>query len=224
MSLNVQHKTRAHPSVLASNKVLRNTYILLSMTLILSAVVAGIATITNAAPPNFIIVLVGYIGLPILIQRMRNSHWALVITFGFTAFVGWTLGPILNYYIHNFTNGPQLIMIALGSTGIIFLTLSAVAMNTKRDFTSWGHFLVIGTFVAIIAMFASIFLHIPTLQLALAGMFALISGGFILYQTNMIVRGGETNYISATIILYISILRIFLTLLQLLGAFGGNRN
>ena len=149
----------------------------------------------------------------------------LLMTFIFTGFVGWTLGPILNMYIHNFSNGADLIMMALGGTGLIFLGLSAFAMNPARDFSHWGRFLLIGIVFAVIASLVNIFLlHLPAFQIALSVIFALISGGLILFQTNMIIRGGERNYISATVTLYISILNIFLTLLQLLGMFGGDRN
>jgi modulator of FtsH protease len=147
-----------------------------------------------------------------------------VLTFAYTGFIGWYLGPILNMYIHNFSNGGQLIMMALGSTGLIFLILSAIAMNPNRDFTSMGTFLMVGVIMAVIAMVVNLFLHLPALQLAISVVFALISGGFIMYETNQIIRGGETNYLVATVTLYVSIINIFLTLLQLLGMFSGNRD
>ena len=212
-------------SMIAANAVLRNTYLLLSLTLLFSALTAGMAMMTNAAPLGIIPVLIGYLGLPFLIQMTRNSYWGLVLTFVFTGFVGWTLGPILNFYIHAFSNGADLIMMALGATGLIFLGLSAIALNPQRDFSPWSRFIGIGAIVAIIAMLVNIFfLKLPAFQLAISVLFSLISGGFILLQTNMIVRGGERNYISATVTLYISILNIFLTLLQILSLFGGNRN
>lgn len=212
-------------SMIAANAVLRNTYLLLSLTLLFSAATAAYAMMSQAAPMNIILLLVGYLGLPFLIQMFRNSAVGLVLTFVFTGFVGWSLGPILNHYITAFSNGADLIMMALGSTGLIFLGLSAIALNPQKDFSPWSRFIGIGAIVAVIAMLVNIFfLKLPAFQLAIGVVFALISGGLILLQTNMIVRGGERNYISATVTLYISILNIFLVLLQLLGMFGGNRN
>lgn len=205
-----------------TNVVLRNTYMLLSLTLLFSAVMAGVSMATGAGFINVFLILLGYIGLPMLIQANRNSGLGIVFTFAYTGFVGWTLGPILNQYVNAFSNGAELIMMALGSTGLIFLGLSALAMNPNKDFTNWGSFLGIGALVAMVAMIANIFLHLPGLQLAVSLAFALISGGFIMLQTNAIVRGGETNYVLATVNLYASIVNIFLTLLQLLGMFGGN--
>ena len=116
-------------------------------------------------------------------------------------------------------------MMALGSTGLIFLGLSAIAMNPSKDFSSWGRFLAIGIIVAFVASLVNIFLlHMPALQMALSVVFALVSGGYIMYTTNAIIHGGERNYIVATVILYVSLVNIFLTLLQLLGMFAGNRN
>ncbi len=211
-------------SVLATNKVLRNTYILLAITLIFSSVTAAVSTLHNAAPVNIFLFLVVAIGFPFLLNAVRNSPWALVLTFAYTGFVGWSLGPILNFYIKTFSNGPSLIMMALGSTGLIFLGLSAFAMNTKRDFSHWGRFLMVGVIVAVVAMVANIFLKMPALQLAISVIFALISGAYIMYMTNQIIQGGERNYVIATVVLYVSLVNIFLTILQLLGMFGGDRN
>ncbi|PCH57733.1 MAG: BAX inhibitor protein [Legionellales bacterium] len=222
--MNLKSAVVRDSSSVVVNSVLRNTYILLSVTLLFSALSAAFSMTSNAAPLPFLLILLGYIGLPMIINMFRNSYWGLVLTFVFTGFVGWTLGPILNSYIHNFTNGGELILMALGSTGLIFLGLSAIAMNPKRDFSQIGGFLAVGACVALIAMIANIFLRLPALQLTLSVVFALVSGGMILFQTNMIVRGGERNYITATITLYISILNIFLTLLQLLGLFAGSRD
>jgi len=211
-------------SALATNKVLRNTYMLLSLTLIFSALTAGFAMITNAPPLNIWLVLAGFLGLPILVQVTRKSSLGLVSTFLFTGFVGYATGPILNAYLTTFSNGAELITMALGSTGLIFLGLSAIAMNPSRDFSHWGRFLTVGIAVAFIAMIANVFFFkLPGMYLAVSVLFSLISGGLILFQTNMIIKGGETNYISATLTLYISIYNIFMTLLQIFGL-GGNRN
>jgi modulator of FtsH protease len=212
-------------SVLATNKVLRNTYLLLSLTLLFSALTAWVSVIENAGFVNIWLMLIVMIGFPFLLQAMRNSPFALVITFMYTGFIGWYLGPILNMYINDFSNGSELIMLALGSTGLIFLALSALSLNVTKDFSHWGRFLTVGIIIAFVAGLANVFFFkLPMLQLAISVVFAFISGGFIMYQTNLIVRGGESNYITATVLLYVSLVNIFLTLLQILGMFGGNRN
>ena len=221
---NVKVSSVRSESALSTNKVLRNTYMLLSLTLLFSALTAGIAMMTNAAPMSIWLLLIGFLGLPMLVQMTRNSSMGLVLTFVFTGFVGWATGPILNHYLTIFSNGAELITMALGSTGLIFLGLSAIAMNPARDFSHWGRFLAIGAIVAVVAMLANIFFFkLPAVQLAISVLFSLVAGGLILFQTNMIVKGGETSYISATLTLYISIYNIFMTLLQLFGL-GGNRN
>ncbi|MFZ9035343.1 MAG: Bax inhibitor-1/YccA family protein [Francisellaceae bacterium] len=211
-------------SILQSNKVLRNTYLLLSMTLLFSALTAAWSMSMGAPTVNPFLTLILYFALLFGIQATRNSPIGLVLTFALTGFLGWTLGPILNFYINSFSNGSELIMMALGATGVIFLGLTAISINPKRDFSRMGSFLAIGAIMSLIAIVVNLFLQLPALYLALSVIIALISGGFIMYQTNMIVRGGETNYILATVTIYISILNIFLTILQFLGMFGGNRN
>ena len=211
-------------SAIQTNKVLRNTYLLLSLTLIFSALTAGWSMMVGAPAINPIITLIVYFGLLFGVQATRNSPVGLVLTFALTGFLGWTLGPILNFYITSFSNGSELIMMALGAAGAIFLGLSAIALNPKRDFSRLGPFLGIGALVALVAIVVNLFLQMPALYLALSVIIAFISGGFILWQTNQIIRGGETNYIVATVTIYISILNIFLTILQFLGMFAGNRN
>lgn len=221
----MQSATHSMSGLIATNRVLRNTYLLLALTLLCSGLTAGIAMVSNAMPLNLFLVLIGYIGLPMLIQWKRNSPMALVFTFAFTAFVGWTLGPILNFYISAFSNGSELIMMALGGTGLIFLGLTALSINPSRDYSNLGKFITIGAIVAIVAMLINIFfIHLPAFQLAISVIFSLVAGAMIMFQTNMIVRGGETNYVLAAVNIYVSLINIFLTLLQLLGAFGGNRN
>ncbi len=211
-------------SIVATNRVLRNTYLLLALTLVFSAVTAGLAMASNAAPIGLLPLLIGFLGLPFLIQWLRNSAFALPLTFVFTGFVGWTLGPILNLYIAEFTNGSQLIMMALGGTGLIFVGLTAISLNPSRNFSHLGKFVAVGAVVAILGMLINVFfLHLPALQLMISVAFSLISGAVIMMQTNAIVNGGETNYVSATIMIYISLLNIFMMLLQVLGMFGGNR-
>ena len=210
-------------SIVQTNKVLKNTYLLLSLTLIFSAIVAAFSVASNAAPINPIITLVVYIGLIFGIQFQKNSPIGLVLTFALTGFLGYSLGPILNFYINSFSNGSEIIMMSLGTTGAIFLGLAAIGMNPNRDFSRVGYFCGIGALVCLAAIVINIFLQMPALYLALSVIIALISGGFILFQINAIVRGGETNYIVATVTLYVSIFNIFVTLLQFFGAIAGNR-
>ncbi|MDF2691069.1 MAG: hypothetical protein K0S29_924 [Gammaproteobacteria bacterium] len=214
---------RSGQSVLATNSVLRNTYLLLSLTLLFSAATAGLSIFYNAGFVNIWLALAVFIGFPFVLNMTKDSPLAILLTFAYTGFVGWYIGPLLNLYINEFSNGSELIMTALGSTGLIFLVLSAIGMSTKRDFSSWGKFLFVGVIVAIVAAIANIFLKMPALYLAVSVIFALISGAYIMYQTNMIVRGGERNYVTATVVLYVSLVNIFLTLLQILGMFGGDR-
>jgi modulator of FtsH protease len=213
--------TQRSESVLATNKVLRNTYLLLSLTFIFSGFTAYLSLASGARPMNPLLMIVGVYGLMFLTQALRNSTWGLVSVFAFTGFLGYTLGPLLNYYIASFSNGPQLIATALGGTGMIFFALSGYALTTRKDFSFLGGFLFVGVMVALLAMVASIFFPIPALQLAISAAFVLISSGLILFQTSEIIHGGETNYISATVSLFVSIYNLFVSLLQLLGAFSG---
>lgn len=213
--------TQANESVLATNKVLRNTYLLLSLTFMFSAFTAYLSFASGARPMNIIVMLVGVYGLMFLTQALRNSVWGLVSVFAFTGFLGYTLGPLLNMTVHNFSNGPQLIATALGGTGMIFFALSGYALTTRKDFSFLGGFLFVGMMVAFLAMIAGIFFQIPALQLAISAAFVLISSGLILFQTSEIIHNGETNYISATVGLFVSIYNLFVSLLNLLSAFSG---
>ncbi|KTD48288.1 Bax inhibitor-1/YccA family protein [Legionella quateirensis] len=213
--------TQRSESVLATNKVLRNTYLLLSLTFIFSAFTAYMSYASGAAPMNPLLMIVGVYGLMFLTQALRNSVWGLVSVFAFTGFLGYTLGPLLNYYMTGFSNGPQLIATALGGTGMIFFALSGYALTTRKDFSFLGGFLFVGVMVALLAMVAGIFIQIPALQLAISAAFVLISSGLILLQTSAIIHSGETNYISATVGLFVSIYNLFVSLLNLLSAFSG---
>jgi len=210
---------RPTQSELATNKVLRNTYALLSMTLLFSGLMAAVSVAMNAPPLGFVITLVGYIGLFFLVNATRNSAWGVLSVFLLTGFLGFTLGPMLGVFM---AQAPQLIAIALGGTGAIFLGLSGYVLMTRKDFTFMGGFLMIGLLVAFLAIIANIFLQIPALMLALSAVVILLMSGFILYDTSRIIHGGETNYIMATVSLYISIYNIFVNLLMLLGIFGGD--
>jgi len=213
--------TRTQPSVLATNKVIRNTYILLSMTLLFSALTAATSMVLKLPHPGMLITFAGYFGLLFLTTRFRDSGLGLVFVFALTGFMGYTLGPILNAYL-SLPNGNQLVMTALGATGVIFLSLSGYALTSRKDFSFMGAFLMVGILVAFLAGLAAMFFTLPGLSLAVSAMFVLLMSGLILYQTSEIIHGGETNYIMATVTLYVSIYNLFLSLLHLLGAFSGN--
>ncbi len=212
---------RSEESVLATNKVLRNTYALLSMTLLFSALTAGISMAMNMPPMSILVVLGGYFGLLFLTTKFRNSSLGLVFVFALTGFMGLTLGPLLNAYL-SLPNGGELVMTALGGTGVIFLGLSGYALTTRKDFSFMGGFLMVGILVAFLAGIATLFFNVPGMALAVSAMFVLLMSGLILWETSNIIHGGETNYIMATVTLYISIYNLFTSLLHLLGAFSGN--
>ncbi|MEZ9233420.1 Bax inhibitor-1/YccA family protein [Vibrio amylolyticus] len=208
-------RTSTQESALQTNKVLRNTYALLSMTLLWSALVAGVSMAMNLPRPGLIIMLVGFYGLLFLTEKNRDNSMGLVFTFLFTGFLGYTTGPILNAYIG--AGMGDVIVTALGGTALAFLGASAYALTTKRDLSFLNGMLLAGFVVLLVGMVANIFLQMPMLYLAMSGMFILFSTGVILLTTQNIVRGGETNYISATVSLYVSIYNIFISLLSILG-------
>jgi modulator of FtsH protease len=209
-------------SVLATNKVLRNTFVLLAMTLLFSATTAGIAMALNMPHPGLLITLGGYFGLLFITSALRNSPWGLVSVFALTGFMGLTLGPIINAYLTHFANGAQLVMLALGGTGLIFVSLAGYAMTSQKDFSFMSGFLMVGILVAFLAALGAYFFSVPSLALAVSAMFVLLMSGLILYQTSEIIHGGETNYIMATVTLYVAIFNLFTSLLQLLGFMGGD--
>lgn len=222
MNINKAVLARPQTEVLATNKMLRNTYMLLSMTLLFSAGVAGLSMALNWPHPGIAITLVGYFGLLFLTTKLRNSAWGILSVFALTGFMGLTLGPIINMYLHAFSNGHQLVMTALGGTGATFLGLSAYALTTRKDFSFMGGFLMAGVLVAFLAGLGAVFFSIPALSLAVSAIFIVLMAGMILFETSNIIHGGETNYIMATISLYVSIYNLFLSLLQILGVFGGD--
>ncbi|HXH04260.1 MAG TPA: Bax inhibitor-1/YccA family protein, partial [Candidatus Competibacteraceae bacterium] len=188
-------------SLLATHKVLRNTYALLSMTLLFSALMAGAAMAVNAAPLNPILTLVAYLGLFFLTARLSDSAWGLAAVFALTGFMGWTLGPLLSLFMGAYANGAQLAALAMGGTGAIFLGLSGYVLTTRKDFSFIGGFLAVGLLVAFLAVLANLFFQVPTLALTLSAVIVLLMSGFILYDTSRIIHGGETNYIMATVAL-----------------------
>lgn len=217
------HYVVARPveSALIINKLIRNTYILLSLTLLFSAFAAGISMAFNFPYMGALVTLGGYFGLLFLTSSLRNSAWGILSVFALTGFMGLTLGPMISAYIHTFSNGSELVMTALGGTGAIFLGLSGYALTTRKDFSFMGGFIMVGVLVAFLAGIGALIFSIPALSLAVSAMFILLMSGFILYQTSAMVHGGETNYIMATVALYITIYNLFTSLLYLLGAFAG---
>ena len=215
---------RTERVIIETNKILKNTYLLLSLTLLFSAVTAAFAIIASVPAMNPILTLIVYFGLMFGVQATRNSPMGLVLTFALTGFLGLTIAPILSFYLTEFSNGAELIMMSLGATGAIFLGLSVIAMNPDRDFSKLGSFLAVGSIVCLVAIIVNLFLQMPAIHLALSLMIAFISGGMILWQTNQIIQGGEKNYITATVTLYVSILNLFLTILQFLAMFAGRRD
>ena len=214
----IQVPAAGHPvtAVLATNKVLRNTYLLLAMTLAFSALTAAASMTMNLPHPGLMLTLVGYFGLLFLTAKFRDRALGLAFVFALTGFMGYTLGPILNVYL-GLPNGPQLVMTALGASGAVFLALSGYALTSRRDLSFMGGFLMVGILVAFLAGLGAIFFQMPALSLAVSAMFVLLMSGLILYETSNIIHGGETNYIMATVTLYVSIFNLFTSLLHLLG-------
>lgn len=203
-------------SVLSTNRVIRNTYLLLSLTLLFSALTAAASVALELPHPGLIVTLIGYFGLLFLTAKLRNSAWGLVSVFALTGFMGYTLGPIVSHYL-GLPNGGQTVMTAMGGTAAIFLGLSAYAVTTRKDFSFMGGFLMVGILVAFLAGLAAIFFEIPALSLMVSAAFVLLMSGLILYETSNIIHGGETNYVMATVTLFVAIFNLFTSLLQLLG-------
>jgi len=208
-------------STIEVNKVIKNTYMLLGLTLLFSTVTAGYAVLSQAAPLPWLLSLIGTIGLLFGVMYTKNTAMALPMVFAFTGFVGYSIGPTISMYL-SIPNGAEIVTTSLGMTALIFLSLSAYALTTKKDFSFLGGFLFIGLIVIIVASILGMFFTIPGLQLAVASAGVMIFSGFILFDTSRIINGGETNYVMATVSLYLDILNLFLSLLQLVAAFTGN--
>ncbi len=206
----------AASSAISTNKVLRNTYALLSLTLLFSAMTAGITMLLNLPHPGILLTLGGYFGLLFATSHFRSSALGLVFVFALTGFMGYTLGPILNSYL-SLPNGGQMVMTALGSTAVIFIGLSAYVSITQKDFSFMGSFLFAGILVAFIAGLAAVFFEMPMLSIVVSSMFVLLMSGLILFETSNIIHGGETNYIMATVTLFVALFNLFTSLLHLIG-------
>jgi len=214
------HQDAIRGSLLETNKVLKNTYLLLSATLIFSAVMVAVAMAVNMPPIGMIGTLVGYFGLLFLTNKFRNSAIGIVCVFALTGFMGLTLGPLLSAYVENVPNGGQLILTSLGTTGLIFLALSAYVLTTRKDFSFMGGFLMVGMLGLLGVIVIGFFVDMSAFSMAISAGIVLLMSGMILYQTSAIINGGERNYIMATISLYVSLYNIFIHLLMLFGMGG----
>lgn len=214
--------TTTRGSALTTNKVLRNTYMLLGATLAFSALTAGVSMMLNLPHPGLLITLVGYFGLLFAVHKTQNSAWGLLFIFLLTGFMGLTLGPIISAYLQFLPNGSEVVTTALGITAVTFIGLSAYAVKSEKDFSFLGGFLMVGILGAFLLGLVAYFFELSTLSLVVSGVFVIAMAGLILYQTSAIIHGGETNYILATVTLYVSIYNLFTSLLHLLGAMSGD--
>lgn len=220
MQFNETTLTRQSGSLLSTHTVLRNTYLLLSLTLLFSAASAWFAMSTQATYGTALIAMIAGFALLFVTTALRNSGWGIVAVFAFTGCMGYSLGPMLNYFVHGYTNGAQLILMALGGTGLTFFTTSGYLLVTKKDLSHWGKFLMIGLVMCIVASLGNIFFKMPALQLTISTLMTFISAMLMMYDTSRIINNGETNYIMATISLYLDIQMLFQNLLMLLGVFN----
>lgn len=206
------------PAEATTNRVLRNTYLLLSATLLFSAAMAGVAMVTGMPYLGPIVTLVGYFGLLFLTYKLRNSAAGIGAVFGLTGFMGLTLGPLLSAYLTRVPNGGELVMTSLGITGALFLGLSAFVVKSRRDMSFLGTFLTVGLFGLLGVILVGLFVDLSAFQMAISAAIVLLMAGCILHETSAIIHGGQDNYILATVSLYVSIYNIFVNLLALFGA------
>ena len=213
---------RTSTAVLATNKLIRNTYTLLSMTLLFSAITAGVSVFLNLPPMTYLLCVGGALLMAwFVLPRTANSVNGIYVVFAITGLLGLGLGPILNLYL-SLSNGPQIVGTALGGTGAIFLGLSGYALVTRKDFSFLGGFLFTGILVVLLAAIANIFFMIPALALTISAAVILIMSGFILFDTSRMIHDPNANYVLMTVSLYLSIFNIFISLLQILGIAGGD--
>lgn len=221
MEQRTMHTAATQASALQTNKVLRNTYLLLAMTLTFSAVCAGITTAMNIGPGMAMGMSLAALVMIFFLNKAAESSAGILFVFAFTGLLGGSLGYTLNYYA-SFANGPEMIMQAFGATALVFFGLSGYVLTTKKDFSFMGGFLIVGLIVAVVAMVANIFFQIPAVSLAINAAIVFIMSGFILFDTSRIINGGETNYIRATVSMYLNIYNLFTSILHLLGATSGD--
>ena len=221
MQSNMGFQTATKSSSIEINKVLKNTYMLLSMTLAFSAVTAGVSMAVGLSHMAALVMMIGAFILMFVVNKKADKASGVYWIFAFTGLMGAALGPMLNVYAA-MPNGASMIMQALGGTALIFFALSGYALTTKKDFSFMGGFLMVGLIVVLIASIANIFFAIPAVQLAISSAVIMIMSGLILFDTSRIIHGGETNYIRATVSLYLNIYNIFVHLLSILGVFGSD--
>lgn len=207
--------TSRSSTVLSTHKVLRNTYFLLGMTLIFSAVIATLSTIFALPTPGILLTLVGFYGLMFLTYKLANSAAGIISTFAFTGFLGYCLGPMLNNFL--IAGMSDVIAISLGGTAVIFFCCSAWVLLTEKDMSFLNGMMITGLVVLTLFTIVNLFLKLPLLYLVISAMFILFSAIAILLETSNIIKGGETNYIRATVSLYVSLYNIFISLLSILG-------
>ncbi|MFP4244916.1 MAG: Bax inhibitor-1/YccA family protein [Ectothiorhodospira sp.] len=212
---------QAGSRALATNKVIRNTYLLLSMTLAFSAAMAFVALAVGAQPVHWLVMLAVFIGMPFGIQALRNSVWALPLTFAFTGIMGYILGPIVGLYLA-LPNGPAIVGGALASTAVVFVGLSGYALVTRKDFSFLGGFVFVGLLVALAAIIANIFLALPALSLAISSAVVLLISAAILWDTSRMVHDGEANYVMMTVSLFANIYVLFMHLMNLFALLSGD--
>ena len=209
-------------SALETNKLIRNTYTLLSMTLVFSALMAAVSVFINMGPMTYLVCLgISMLLMFFVLPKTANSAAGLGVVFAITGLMGFALGPILNQYL-NLPNGPQLVGMALGGTGAIFLGLSGYALTTRKNFNFMGGFLMTGLIVVLVAALANIFFAMPALSLAISAVIVMLMSGFILYDTSRMINEPNGNYLMMTVSLYLNIFNLFIALLQLLGFMGGD--
>ncbi|MBY0474610.1 MAG: Bax inhibitor-1/YccA family protein [Nitrosomonas sp.] len=222
MNQNLSTVSQRSPSAIATNKVLRNTYMLLSLTLLFSGFTAAISMMMNMPPMTYLISIIGGMVIAMFVlPRFANSPAGIGIVFLITGLLGFGLGPILTMYA-SLPNGGNIIMLSFAGTGAIFMGLSAYVLTTRKDFSFLGGFLMVGFLLVLLAALANIFLQIPAMSLMISAVVIMIMSGFILHDTSRIIHGGETNYVLATIGLYMTIFNIFISLLQILGIMGND--
>ncbi len=221
MQSNMGFQTASRSTSIEINKVLKNTYMLLSMTLAFSAVTAGISMAVGVSHIASLVMMLVAFGLMFVVNKNAEKASGIFWIFAFTGLMGGALGPILNFYAA-MPNGGSLILQALGGTALIFFALSGYALTSKKDFSFMGGFLMVGLIVVLVASLANIFFQIPAISLAVSSAVIMIMSGLILFDTSRIIHGGETNYIRATVSLYLNVYNIFVHLLSILGIFGGD--
>lgn len=214
--------TSANAATLATNKLIKNTYTLLAITLLFSAVMAAVSVMINTSGFTPLLSLGGaFILMIFVLPKMANSASGIWVVFGITGLLGFAIGPMLNMYL-DLPNGPQLVGTAFGGTGVMFLGLSGYALTTRKNFNFMGGFLAVGMLVVLGIMLANIFLQIPALSLAMSAVVIMLMSGFILYDTSRMINEPHSNYLMMTVSLYLSMFNIFVHLLALLGFAGGD--